>query len=346
MARSTIYNKITSPEKLSKVNIKNKELGEEWLSYLGSLDRTKSTINGYRNDLNIFWCWNLEFNNNKDFLKLKKRDIARFQNHAINVWNWSPKRTRRVKACLSSLSNYIEDMSDEDDEFEDFKSVVKKIENPQNIAIRKKTVMLENQIEKLLNTLVENKEYEKACSIAIGAYSGMRKSEIIQMKESFFSDENIIFDGAMWETPEIRTKGKGKYGKPLKKYVLIKAKPYVELWINRRHELGVDIDDLFVTKFIDENKNVCWRRRRSFDDWTNQFSEIVGESFYYHAMRHFTCTELFRNNIPSSVIQEFFGWSSSEMLNIYNDITGKSEFGKYFTKDGITKIEVGNLSNV
>lgn len=345
MARSTVYNKITSPEKLEQVNEKNRQLGEEWFAYLGSIDRTPSTIRGYRNDLDIFWCWNLEFNKNKDFLKLKKRDIARFQNHALNIWNWSPKRTRRVKACLSSLSNYIEDMADEDEEFENFKPVVKKIENPQNVAVRKKTVLSEDQIQKLLNTLVENEEYEKACSIAIGAYSGMRKSEIIQMKESYFSEEYMILDGALYKTPEIRTKGKGRIGKLLNKYILVKAKPYIDLWINRRQELGVDIDDLFVTKSYSKN-GTSWKRRMGFDDWTKQFSEIVGEDFYYHSMRHFTCTELFRNNIPSNVIQEFFGWSSSEMLNIYNDITGESEFAKYFTKDGITKVEVGDISDM
>lgn len=345
MARTTVYNKITSPEKLSQINEKNKQLGEEWLAYLGSLDRTKGTINGYRNDLNIFWCWNLEFNNNKDFLILKKRDVARFQNHALNVWNWSPKRIRRVKACLSSLSNYIEDMSDEDEEFENFKPVVKKIENPQNVSVRKKTVLSEQQIQILLNTLVEEKEYEKACSVAIGAYSGMRKSEIIQMKESYFSEKYMILDGALYKTPEIRTKGFGRVGKLLHKYILAKAKPYIDLWIDRRHELGVNIDYLFVTKSI-EGESVIWKRRMSFDDWTKQFSEIINDDFYYHSMRHFTCTELFRNNLPSNVIQEFFGWKSSEMLNIYNDITGESEFGKYFTKDGITKVKAGDISDL
>jgi hypothetical protein len=86
LARFTVYNKITSPEKLALVNKDNKDLGNEWLDYLASVDRAQSTIKGYRNDLDIFWCWNLEHNKNKDFAKLTKRDIAKFQNHAINVW--------------------------------------------------------------------------------------------------------------------------------------------------------------------------------------------------------------------------------------------------------------------
>ena len=77
MARFTVYNKITSPEKLALVNTDNKDLGNEWLDYLASVDRAQSTIKGYRNDLDIFWCWNLEHNKNKDFAKLTKRDIAK-----------------------------------------------------------------------------------------------------------------------------------------------------------------------------------------------------------------------------------------------------------------------------
>ena len=61
MARFTVYNKITSPEKLALVNKDNKDLGNEWLDYLASVDRAQSTIKGYRNDLDIFCVgiWNI-----------------------------------------------------------------------------------------------------------------------------------------------------------------------------------------------------------------------------------------------------------------------------------------------
>ena len=85
MARSTVYNNIVSPEKLNDVNPDNMELGEDWLEYLQSIDRSPESIKAYRNDLKIFWVWNSEFNKNKFFTDLTKREIAKFQNHAINV---------------------------------------------------------------------------------------------------------------------------------------------------------------------------------------------------------------------------------------------------------------------
>jgi integrase len=341
LARFTVYNKITSPEKLALVNKDNKDLGNEWLDYLASVDRAQSTIKGYRNDLDIFWCWNLEHNKNKDFAKLTKRDIAKFQNHAINVWGWSPKRTRRVKSCLSSLSDYIENMLDEEEEFEGFRKIVNKIENPANEAVREKTILPDEKVDDLLKTLVKQEKYEKACAIAIAAYSGMRKSEIIQMKMSYFTEDALEFDGALYKTPKIRTKGRGKLGKQLNKFILVDVKKYIDLWDKQRKELGVDIDDIFVTK--DKNG---WHRRSNLDKWTAEFSEMLDVDFYYHCMRHYTCTAFAKKNIPIDVIKEFFGWSSTELVGIYNDSSAEDDFGKYFTKNGIKEGKQGSLSDL
>jgi hypothetical protein len=38
------------------------------------------------------------------------------------------------------------------------------------------------------------------------------------------------------------------------------------------------------------------------------------------------------------VIQSYFGWSSAEMLNVYNDSEAEDSFGQYFTAEGIKGI--------
>ena len=121
--RTTIYNEITSDEKLQQVNEDNMQLEEDFLEYLASIDRSKGTIKQYKANLHIFWCWNLEANKNKFFVNLTKREIAKFQSHALNVWQWSPKRMRTVKATISSLSNYVENILD--DEYEGYKPIVR-----------------------------------------------------------------------------------------------------------------------------------------------------------------------------------------------------------------------------
>lgn len=60
---------------------------------------------------------------------------------------------RRVKSTLSSLSNYVENMLD--DEFENYRPIVRKIENPVNEKVMVKTVLEEEQLQNLLDYLVE-----------------------------------------------------------------------------------------------------------------------------------------------------------------------------------------------
>jgi len=346
IARSTVYNKIVTEEKMAKVIPENIQIGEDWLEYMQSIDRSPQSIIGYRSDLRIFWTWNMEFNSNKYFPKLTKREVAKFQNHAINVWGWSPNRVRRVKSCLSSMSNYIENVLDDEEEFENYRPIIRKIENPSKEAIREKTVLPDEKVDMLLEVLVSKKQYERACVVAIAAYSGMRKSELLQMKVEFFDDDHFVYD-AMWKTDKIRTKGFGRVGKPLNKFILYGAKPYLDLWMNERKEKGIDSEYLFSTKSVNkEDGSVTWGQRKDVDHWVKQFTEIIGVDFYFHCMRHYTCTRLHKMNLPAHVIQEFFGWSSSEMLKIYNDLTAEDEFGKYFDRDGIKEVKQGSLTDL
>ena len=215
MARSTVYNNITDEESLSQILPENKELAKDFLDYLKSIDRSPSTITQYKSDLDIFFVYNLKYNNNKRFVEITKREFARFQNHAINEWGWSPKRTRRVKSTLSSMSNYIENILDEEPEYENYRSSIKKIESPVNQTVREKTVFTEEEIQSLLDWLVEQKKYRQACCVALAASSGRRKAEIPRFKVSYFDDENVLF-GSLYKTSErVKTKGRGSRGKEI-----------------------------------------------------------------------------------------------------------------------------------
>lgn len=339
MSRKTVYNKIVDEFSMMLIDEQNKQLQEDFLNYLSSVDRSEQTIMQYKNDLNIFFVWNLKNNNNKFFIDIKKREFVRFQAWCINTLGWSSKRVRRVKSCLSSLSNYIEDILD--DEYEGYKNVVKKIESPSNDHVRDNTILLEEDIDKLLKYLIKNEQYEKACAIAICAFSGMRKSELTQMKMSFFNDDHLVFDGALYKTDKIRSKGRGKKGKQINKYIMVSVRPYIEAWKNKRKELGIDIDDVFVV--FDSSKNI-WRKRKSVDGWVKEFSDFLGYDFYYHALRHYVCTKLVNEyNLPQEIIREFFQWNSLDMITIYNDVSAETHFGKYFTKNGVVKQKTGSF---
>lgn len=343
--RTTVYNNITSEEKLAQVNEDNLELEDDFLEHLTSTDRSPNTIFQYKSALHIFWVWNLEHNKNKFFIDLTKREVSKFQNHALNVWGWSPRRMRFVKSTMRSLENYIINILD--DEYPDYKRIWDKIENPVNEAVREQPVFTDEELEDLLSKLVESKEYMKACVLALITYGGRRKSEIPRFKVSYFDKENLICEGALYKTPEkIKTKGRGKRGKLLYCYTLAKPfQPYLDLWLEERERLGIDSEWLFPLykneKWLNEPMNTT-----TIDSYAKTFSRLAGKIWIPHSGRHRCCTRFVEAGIPANIIKEIFGWSDVSLVDVYSDLEAEDTFDKYFGAEGIKKVEQKGLEDL
>lgn len=334
MGRTTVYNNITSPEKISAINSENKMLMDDFLDYLESVGRAETTIKNYRADLLIFFCWCFDELDNKPFVKVTKREIARFQNHAMKVWGWSSNRLRTVKAALSSMGNYIESILDE--EYEGYRSIVRKVESPPKQTVREKTVWNDEEVESLLSKLTEAEEYERACFVALAAYSGRRKAELCRFKVSDFDDDKLVCGGALYKSDPIKTKGRGG-GKYIPCYTLAKKfKPYLDAWLTYRAEQGIDSKWLFPCKGAPDEQ----LRTTTVDGWANSFSTLSGKDFYIHSLRHAYTTSLAKAGIPDSVIQSLVGWDSSDMVRLYDDTPKDEQIGAYF-KDGDIAVKEG-----
>lgn len=344
MGRSTVYNNITSEELLKQINPKNLRLKKDYMSYLDSIQRSIKTIKSYDNDLDIFFVWNLQNNDNKFFIDLTKRDLIAYQSYLSSNNKNSPARIRRLKATLSSLSNYIENILD--DEYPSFKSIIRKVESPINQPVREKTVFEDEQLEELLNKLVEKKKYKQACMLSLAMCSGRRKSELPRFKVNYFNDENIIY-GSLFKSPEkIVTKGRGRNGKLLTTYTLVKEfKPYFDLWMQERERLSIESQWLFPEKrgseYIDNQM-----KTQTMDSWAETFSNILGIDFYWHSLRHYFTTHLARLGLPDGVIQEIIGWESADMVKIYKDISTDEQLEKYFDENGVKEIKEIKLSDL
>ena len=341
--RTTVYNHLSDQATLSKCNPENLRLAEDYMEYLASVGRSPGTIYQYRANLNIFWCWNYRENRDKFFVKVTKRDFAKFQNAALNQWKWSPRRVRTFRATLSSLSNYIENMLD--DEFPDYRSVVLKIEAPANDLVREKTVFEESELQQILDELCEQGRYEQACMLSLAMNSGRRKSELLLFKVSYFDKKNLICGGALYKTPEkIKTKGRGVNGKPLTVYTLAKGfDKYLNLWLEAREKAGIKSEWLFPKH---DKRSPDHLEVHTMDAWAKLFSSIIGRPFYWHSMRHFFTTKLAKSNIPDTVIADIVGWSSPALVAVYNDSEAEDEFDKYFDANGIKEVRVGSITEL
>lgn len=335
LGRKTVMNRITSDEKTAKINKNNLRLKDDFLIYLKSVQRSPGTISGYDNDLLIVFTYVMEHLDNKDFQKLTKRDLIGLQNWLISNQN-SSARIRRIKAAISSLSNYCENiLSDDDPDFEGYRSIVRKIENPPLQTVREKTVWEDEELESLLDTLTQNGQYKKACFVALAMYGGRRKSEICRFKLSDFTEDRLVCDGALYKSSPILTKG-NKY---LECYTLAKKfKPYLDNWMKQRNELGIESDWLFP----DSKDPSLPIQISTLNSWAQTFSSITGKDFYPHSLRHFFVSALSRAGIPDNVVVQIIGWTSSEMFNIYNDNSKDDQIAQFF-KDG--EISVPNKKN-
>lgn len=344
MGRETVNNGVyLDSEKLKKINPENLELLKDFKEYLESIDRAEGTIDGYMSDSNLVFSWLLDNAKNKHFTEITKRDIIKFQNYLMTDLKLGAGRVRRIRAFMSSMSNFIESVLD--DEYPDFRNIISKIPAPTNNPVRKKTVLEDEQVQELLDYLVEKQQYQKACALALAWASGSRKSEILRFKVSYFVEENKLFGGSLYKTPEkMKTKGRGKAGKLLDRYVLVsKFKPYFDLWMKEREELGIDMDELFISNY---RKNPVPMKTGALDNYAEMFSKYLGVDFYFHCLRHNFTTGLSKAKIPHNVIKEIVGWSSLDMVQIYDDSSIDDKLGDYFGEDGIKVVESKGLSDL
>lgn len=221
-------------------------------------------------------------------------------------------------------------MLDDEPEFQSFKPIVRKIESPVNQPVREKTVLSEAQLQKLLDMLTEQGEFEKACVLALAMCSGRRKSELVRFKVSDFEEKNLVCDGALYKTTDtIKTKGFG-LGKYIYCYTLAKKfKPYFDAWMKHRADAGIESEWLFPLK------SDCSQQMKSttLNGWAAQFGQMIGVDFYWHSLRHYFTTSLIRAGLPDGVVQSIIGWTSSDMVRVYTDIEADEQISMYF-KDG------------
>lgn len=322
MGRSTVYNDgLVTDEKWEHVSKQNKDLLKDFLDYLRASDKSPQTRYQYEQQLKIFFCYLYERCDNKFFVDLKKRDLIKFSLWLQSELKVSSSRVSTLRSVISSLSSYIEKVLD--DEFPTFRNISSVIEISNREPVRDKTIMSQEEMQRCLDELVKQKRYQIACYFALLVASGMRKSEAIQMKVSFFEEKAKVLNGLFYLTPHIRTKGKGEKGKQLKKYVAVKIfQPYLEMWLAERKEKGIQSEYLFVT-YKDGNYEPAGVS--TVNSWAGKISQITNLDYYNHSSRHFFTTYMKENGFSDSYIQKLVGWASLDMVRRYDDHTSEQE---------------------
>ncbi len=327
MGRSTVYNANLTTN-WEHVSDRNKKFVTDFIKYCRANDKSPQTIKQYEEWLKVFFCWNYTENADTLFVDLKKRDFVYYFGWCRDL-GMSANRIASLKSALSSMSSEIELLYE--DVYPSFHNQLRGLEPVHISTVREKTVISNEDMMNILNGLTEAGDYQEACYLALACASGSRKAELLQMKPEFFVPENEVFGGYMYCTPPVRSKGRGKKGKVIKKYVIKELfKPFFDKWMEEREKLGIKDPCLFVTK---KGGKYCPATISTANCIAEKISRNFNINYYSHASRHFFCTYLKKMDLPDDVVVQIIGWSEktgSAMVGIYDDTDKTEKMEKFF----------------
>jgi site-specific recombinase XerD len=320
MTRSTYRKIIVNDETLKQINPQNKKLQERFLKEK-NIRSSDLTIKNYDSDLNIFFTWVLLYCDNKFFVDLKKLEFSEFFSFCVNELKWNSARFSRVRSVLSVLSQFVEKFYDQ--EYPGYRNcILNAVEGMPKTPSREKTVMSEEQVEMVFQKIKDFPQISLWLSLALS--SGGRFSELLRFTTDSISLDNTAFDGIFLETvTSLKTKGRTKAGKMLKKYILKQTFiDHYTRWLPIRQEImlknNIEHNSIFINEKTGEPVKTGEVR-----GWVKKIEDALGENFYPHCARHWLTTKLSKVGLPYSLIAFIFGWDGISMCSIYDDQNAK-----------------------
>lgn len=323
------FGNLTNPKNLALINEKNKELQNMFLDYLLSKGRAHKTIKAYTSGLNLFFSWNMVFNDNKDFVKITKEDFKKYVATGLTDWEWSMPTAHLYWAALHSLAEYVQVELDNVEEYAGYKSVIAKVTRlsaPQSA----RTVKLSSEDAKLVfDELMRACDYKAVCVFALMLYSGQKFKDLNQYKISDFNDKYVI-DGIVYKSPKmIMTQRHGK-DVPMYFYVLKKQfDPYLNLWLRYRDEAGIKTEWLFPDHRV-TGKCISldyFRRLRK------KIAKILGkDDFSWQSIRKLAREEFIKANLSKDVIQDMVGWDVNDGSLLCSNVNTSESMEEYFKR--------------
>jgi len=237
-----------------------------------------------------------------------------------------------MRSLLNSFSDFIIDYMDED--FPDFKNIVNKaVQKVPKILVRKKTIIMPEQVYKLRDDLINIEKLQQATYLMLLAASGARISESLRITTDMIDENNTAFDGLFLETAEeLKTKGHGKNGLMMTRFIITDVfLPIYKKWLPEREKIMRENNQNH--NFIFISKDGSPAKVSTVNSWIESWEKLAGLNLYAHCFRHFIVSDLTRKGCSSDFIIAVMKWKSGGvMFNIYNDIEDKDRKWKEVDK--------------
>lgn len=298
-----------SKEEWEQCNQFNIDIVEEFLKQYHLSPRT---LEQYKSALKIFFRWVSVSASNRPLYDLKARDALRYQNFLIEC-GMSSAAIRFKRAAVSSICNYLEVYYQ--DEYGSFKNIfTKAIPVPVKTIVNEKSPLTQDELSKLIRTLVANGKFQMAAYVRFSYSSGCRRAEAAQLQKEVV-DYKMVSGKHYYMTHPIRCKGRGREGKVRRLVFDDFAMRAIRKWIQERGE--DDCPYVFVRKTKD---GVCTPLSpHTFNNWCEDtFTKIVGRRVHPHMFRSTRATHLVvdaKKDIRTA--QALLGHESPETTNLY-----------------------------
>jgi len=312
-------------EQWSSINKINREKVEEFLRE--SIQLSPQTLNQYTSALKIFFYWIKENAVDKDFWTIKGRDFLLYQNFLIRR-GLSSSAVRFKRSAVSSFNNYIETYYDED--YPSFRNyVTKKIPSPVAVSVHSKEPLTLDEYEKLCTELERQEMWQPLAYLKVSFSTGARRNEIKQLLKEIVSYEpKIIGESKIYQTHDLRCKGRGVAGKVRKLQMDDIAMDAVKKWLSVRGD--DDCPYVFVAK---KDKQYQQISSEAMNRWCSvTFEKIVGRRVHPHLLRETRATTMVvEQGKDIKIAQKLLGHTSSTTTEIYVIRNDENDSDEAFT---------------
>jgi integrase len=215
---------------------------------------------------------------------------------------------------VSSFNNYIETYYE--DVYEFFRNyVTKKIPTPPQVLIHEKDPLTLEEYDKLCVELANQELWQPLAYLIVSFSTGARRNEVRQLlKEIVNYEPKIVGESKIYQTHDIRCKGKGVAGKIRKLQMDEIAVGAIRKWLSARGD--DDCPYVFVAKSGDGYKQIS---PEALNRWCSYiFEKIVGRRVHPHQIRETRATSMVvEQGKDIKIAQKLLGHNSSLTTEIY-----------------------------
>ena len=324
------YNRVYTEEKWRQVPQESKDILADFIQEMKSKKRSEGTIKQYYNDGRIFLCWAAEHKPRKTILDMKKRDFRDYVLWCTDEYKWSNQRVNRTLSMIHMWTQFLED---DEDQYEDYeRSASEKVRGLQKEPVRDIVFLEDAVILKVVDNLIEMKDYRRALLVALFYDTGSRKAEVQQIQKESFYDE----------TKTVANKVRAKRGKIYRPIYHSLSKKCAKLYLEQRGQ-----DDNPALFLNSEGRTATVE---NIYEWIvslrPMFEEITGKecSLNPHSLRHafiqnlsdgthYLCREQNLGKVPLDKIKILCNHSDLSTTDSYRKDTSLEEIGELFNID-------------